>query len=61
MLDNKAKKYVEEAELPVSVGQVAKELDVAWATARGILLGLASEGKITAQKTGKSWIFYSKK
>lgn len=54
-------KLVKEAGMPVSVEYIAHNLDVAWATARGILFELALRREIIAEKTTKSWIFQWRK
>ena len=46
-----------EAKIPVSIDYVANHLEIAWGTARAILLDMALEGKIKAEKTTKSLIF----
>ena len=53
----KVVKLIKAAGMPVSVEYIAHSLDIAWATARGILLELALKRKIIAEKTTKSWIF----
>lgn len=57
--EEKTKRLVEEAECPTNVGRVARELDIAWATARSTLLGLAVEEEISARRTENGWIFYT--
>lgn len=52
-----ALEIVKETRLPTSIEDVARKLGVAWGTARALLLELAVEGKVSAQKTTKSWIF----
>ncbi len=46
-----------EAKIPVSIDYVANHLEIAWGTARAILLNMTVQGKIKAQKTTKSLIF----
>jgi len=53
----KAVKLIKEAGMSVSVEYIAHNLDVAWATARGILFELALRREIIAEKTTKGWIF----
>jgi hypothetical protein len=42
---------------PVSVSYVAWKLEITWSTARGILLKMALNGKITAIETSKGYFF----
>lgn len=42
---------------PCSISYIARQLDVAWVTARALLLTLAIEGKIKWQKTMNGTIF----
>lgn len=55
--ETQALKLVQENDLPVTADYVARQLSVAWDTARALLLGLACQGKIEAIKTMKSWVF----
>jgi len=48
---------VRSSSCPVSVEFVAKRCELTWPSARAVLFQLALEGKITATKTAKSWIF----
>lgn len=52
---------LEETLIPCSVDYVAQHFDLAWGTARAILLDLAVRGKIKTQKTTKSLIFWIEK
>jgi hypothetical protein len=52
---------IKEAEIPVAIDYVAQKFELAWGTARAILLDLALRGKIRAQKTTKSFIFWVEK
>lgn len=56
-LQAEALKLLQGAGIPVSIDYVAHNLGLSWSTARAILLQLALEKRITAQKTSKSWIF----
>lgn len=49
---------LKETPMPCSVDYVAQRFDLAWGTARAILLDLAVRGKIRTQKTTKSLIFW---
>jgi len=46
------------AKIPVSIDYVAHHMKVGWDTARAALLNLALQGKIKANKTTKSLIFF---
>jgi predicted ArsR family transcriptional regulator len=59
-LKPKVMKILEESEMPLGVGEVAKKLGIAWATARAILLTLEAEGKVSALKTSKSYVYFSR-
>jgi len=48
---------VQKAEGPVDVKFVAQKLDVAWATARALLMNLLVERKIQAIQTRNGWLF----
>jgi len=41
----------------VSIDYVAYHLNIAWATARGLLLNMVINGKVQSEKTTKSLIF----
>ena len=56
-LEKQAQALVEGARVPVTVDYIARQLHVAWDTARSILLTLALKGRVSAVKTMKSWIF----
>ena len=56
-LETQALKIVTKSSIPVTVDYVARQLSIAWDTARALLLGLACREKIQAIKTMKSWIF----
>jgi len=56
-LKPKALRLVQESPLPISIGDVARHLQCSWSTARQILMELVIEGKVTAEKTTKSFIF----
>ena len=66
-LEEKIVKIIEEAGMPVSIQYVTWHLEndfdckVSWHTVRAILWKLASEGKIKAMNTTKSWIFFIEK
>jgi Mn-dependent DtxR family transcriptional regulator len=59
-LKNEALKILEESDMPLGVGDIAKALDVSWATARAILLTLEAEGKVGCIKTPKSRVYFAK-
>jgi hypothetical protein len=48
---------IAKAGMPVSVDYVAFHLKTSWPQARALLFKLASQRKIKAVKTTKSWIF----
>ena len=56
-LEARVIKLVKRAGMPISIEYIAHNLDVSWATARAILLELALNDRIVAEKTSKSWIF----
>lgn len=56
-IEKKVLNILREANMPASVDYVANHLKISWGTARAILLDLALEGKIRAEKTTKSLIF----
>lgn len=53
----KTLEIVEKAEGPVDVKFVAKQLGVAWATARALLMNLLVERKVQGMKTRNGWIY----
>jgi predicted transcriptional regulator len=59
-LKQKAMKILQESGMPLGVGEVAKKLNIAWATARAVLLTLEAEGKVSALKTSKSYVYFPK-
>ncbi|MFB0501094.1 MAG: hypothetical protein ACETVP_01350 [Candidatus Bathyarchaeia archaeon] len=52
---------LEETSIPCSIEYVAQRFDLAWGTARAILLDLAVRGQVKIQKTTKSLIFWVEK
>lgn len=50
-------KLLEKTPMPVSIDYVAHHLQISWSTARGLLMDMALEKKIEAEKTTKSLIF----
>jgi len=59
-LKPKALEILKRSKLPLGVGDVAKELDVSWSTARQILTELELEGKVSSLKTSKSKVYFPK-
>ena len=57
-LEEEIVEYMEKTEIPVSVEFIAQHFDLAWGTARAILLDLALRGRVKVQKTTKSLIFW---
>lgn len=52
---------INQATMPLDTEFIRKTLEIPnWTTANRILLELALEGKIIAEKTSKSWIFRKK-
>jgi len=49
---------LEKTPMPVDIEYVARHLKVGWGTARAMLLEAALDGKVSGQKTTKSWIFW---
>ena len=60
-LEEKIIKLLEETKIPCAIDYVAKNVNIAWGTARAILLNLAVNGRIQTQKTTKSLIFWVEK
>jgi len=60
-LEEKIIQYMKETDIPVAVDFIAQHFDLAWGTARAILLDLAVKGQIKVQKTTKSLIFWIEK
>jgi predicted ArsR family transcriptional regulator len=56
-LEKRALEIIVNAGMPVSIDYVAYNLKTTWPTARALLFKLASQGKVKAVKTTKSWIF----
>lgn len=56
-LEKQAESLVNDAKVPVTVDYIARQLHIAWDTARSLLLSLAVQGRVSAVKTMKSWIF----
>jgi hypothetical protein len=56
-LEKQAQALVEGAAVPVTVDYIARQLHIAWDTARSLLLSMALKGQVSAVKTMKSWIF----
>lgn len=54
----RALEVVKGADEPVDVQQVADDLNVAWATARALLLQLLVDKKIRGMHTGHGWLFF---
>jgi predicted ArsR family transcriptional regulator len=50
-------KLLEKTPMPVSIDYVAHHLQISWPTARGLLMNMALDKKIEAEKTTKSLIF----
>jgi len=51
-------KLLNETRAPVSIDFVRFNLKIHWVTARALLMEMALEGKLQAQKTTKSWVFF---
>jgi len=60
-LEEKLIKLLKDIEIPSSIDYVAQHFNLAWGTARAILLNLAVNGRIQTQKTTKSLIFWVEK
>jgi hypothetical protein len=56
-LENRAQTLVEDAKFPVTVDYIARQLHLAWDTARSLLLSLALRNRITAVRGMNSWTF----
>jgi len=57
-LEEQIIELLKKTEIPCSIDFVAHNVDIAWGTARAILLNLVVLGKIQTQKTTKSLIFW---
>jgi DNA-binding IclR family transcriptional regulator len=60
-LKSEALRILEESDIPLGVSDIAKRLNIAWSTARAILLTLEAEGKVSSLKTPKSRVYFPKK
>lgn len=60
-LENQIVELLKETPIPASIDYVAQHFNLAWGTARAILLNLVIEGRIQSQKTTKSLIFWVKR
>jgi len=54
-------RILEESDIPLGVSDIAKRLNIAWSTARAILLTLEAEGKVSSLKTQIKGLFSRKK
>ena len=52
-------KLLKEIPIPASIDFVAQHFNLAWGTARAILLNLVIDGRIQTQKTTKNLIFWA--
>lgn len=57
-IESEVIRVLEKTPIPCSVEYIAQNLNLAWGTARAILLDLTVKGKIKSQKTTKSLIFW---
>jgi hypothetical protein len=53
--------FLKETPIPASIDYVAQHFNLAWGTARAILLNLVIDGRVQTQKTTKSLIFWVEK
>jgi len=60
-LKSQALQILENSDMPICIGDVAKHFGIAWSTARQILMELLLEGKAECEKTTKSMIFKAKR
>jgi len=60
-LKYEALEILRKSNLPLGVGDVAKQLNVSWSTARAILLTLEAEGLVDSIKTAKSKVYFPKR
>ena len=58
-LEIKIVKLLKEIPIPASIDFVAQHFNLAWGTARAILLNLVIDGRIQTQKTTKNLIFWA--
>ena len=54
---SEVKEYIKTLDMPFSIQDIAKRFNIAWNTAKALLLELALEGEIKATKTTKSYVF----
>jgi len=47
-----------EAAEPMSIGEIAKAIDVSWATAKTNILELSQDKLLNIKKFGKNWIIW---
>jgi len=57
-LEEQIIELLKKTEIPCSIDFVAHNVEIAWGTARAILLNLVILGKVQTQKTTKSFIFW---
>ena len=55
---DRALEVMKQADGPIGVQEVADDLNVAWATARALLLQLLVDKKIQGMRTGHGWLFF---
>lgn len=56
-VENEAIELLKKTVMPVSIDYVAYHLHISWPTARGLLLNMALNKKVEAEKTTKGLIF----
>jgi len=49
---------VREAGEPMSIGEIARKVDVSWATAKTNILELSQDKMLNTKKVGKNWIVW---
>ena len=56
-VENEVIELLKKTPMPVSIDYVAYHLHISWPTSRGLLLNMALNKKVEAEKTTKSLIF----
>ena len=57
-MQRKALEIIAKCSVPVSIDFVAFHCQISWGTARALLMNLAADGKLKAQRITKGWIFF---
>jgi len=57
-VQRKALEIIAKCSVPVSIDYVAFHCQISWGTARALLMNLAADGQLKAQRITKGWIFF---